>query len=117
MRIFVFCEACTPLPMGEEPGVRAVWLGLLVLAWGLSCLAWAFRGFGWGLFVFGLGLFVGLGEAFVFGLGLFVGLGGGGFLWLAWGFRGFGGIGWGEIECYDYKTKKPTNGRFLCRDE
>ena len=40
--------------------------------------------------MFGLGLFVGLGEAFVFGLGLFVGLGGGGFLCLAWGFRGFG---------------------------
>ena len=45
--------------------------------------------------MFGLGVFVGLGEAFVFGLGLFVGLGGGGFLWLAWGFRGFGvGLSW-----------------------
>ena len=23
VRLFVFCEACAPLPMGEGPGVRA----------------------------------------------------------------------------------------------
>ena len=23
MRLFVFCEACSPLPMGEGPGVRS----------------------------------------------------------------------------------------------
>ena len=42
---------------------------------------------------------------------------GGGLSCLAWVFRGVGGVGWGEIESYDYKTKKPTIGRFLCRDE
>ena len=32
--------------MGEEPGVRAVWLGLLVLARAFVGLARAFCGFG-----------------------------------------------------------------------
>ena len=39
----MFCEACSPLPMGEGPGVRS----------GLS-----------GAFCFCPGLFVGLGEGF-----------------------------------------------------
>ena len=43
MGLFVFCEACSPLPMGEGLGVRS--------------------GLGEG-FCFWLGLFVGLGEGF-----------------------------------------------------
>ena len=46
VRLFVFYEACSPLPMGEGPGVRSGF------GEGISYLAGHFVGIG-GLFVFG----------------------------------------------------------------
>ena len=56
VRLFVFYEACSPLPMGEGPGVRSGF------GEGISYLAEHFVGIG-GLFVFGRA-FRGFGWAF-----------------------------------------------------
>ena len=54
VRLFVFYEACSPLPMGEGPGVRSgfgeafrVWLSISWVLLGISCLAEAFRRYWW----------------------------------------------------------------------
>ena len=71
VRLFVFYEACSPLPMGEGPGVRSgfgghfvfgrafrrywrafrVWPSISWVLVGISCFAEHFVGIG-GLFVF-----------------------------------------------------------------
>ena len=54
VRLFVFYEACSPLPMGEGPGVRSgfgeafrVWPSLFVGIGGLFAFCRAFRGYCW----------------------------------------------------------------------